>query len=182
MEVNVTAESSPRGIDHVGVTVPDIEAAARFLEAAFDATTVYDVQTLSAPPMAGKQVEHELGIPRGAGILHMRLMRLGVGPSLELFQFGQVEQKPSASLNDFGLQHVAVYVDDIAAAAARFERAGGTLLSPPHGLAGIEDGPGNAGVYGRAPWGGLIELITYPAGVDLPKGSPTRWTPPPTQK
>jgi hypothetical protein len=66
----------------------------------------------------------------------------------------------------------------MAAAAERFERAGGTLLSPPHGLAGVEDGPGNAGVYGRAPWGALIELITYPAGVDLPAGSPMRWTPP----
>jgi catechol 2,3-dioxygenase-like lactoylglutathione lyase family enzyme len=172
-------ESIPtRGIDHIGVTVPDIEAAARFLEAALGATTVYDVQRPSDPPIAGEDVERQLGMPHGAEIVHMRLMRLGAGPSLELFQFARTEQRPSALLNDFGLQHVAVYVDDMAASAERFERAGGTLLSRPHGLAGVEGGPGNAGVYGRAPWGALIELITYPAGVDLPKGSPTRWTPP----
>jgi hypothetical protein len=81
----------------------------------------------------------------------MRLMRLGMGPSRELFQFAHAEQRPSASLNDFGLQHFAVYVDDMAASAERFKRAGGMLLSTPHDLAGVEDGPGNAGVYGRAP-------------------------------
>jgi len=174
----MTDSAPARGIDHIGMTVPDIERAARFLEAALGATTLYDVQRLSDAPMAGKDVEQQLGMPNRAAITHMRLMRVGVGPSVELFQFSHVEQGPSASLPDFGLQHVAVYVDDIAVSAERFERAGGTLLSPPHRLAGIEDGPGNAGVYGRAPWGSLIELITYPAGVDVPKGGPTRWTPP----
>jgi catechol 2,3-dioxygenase-like lactoylglutathione lyase family enzyme len=121
------------------VTVPDIETATRFFEAAFDATTIYDVQKPLAPPMAGEDVERELGLPRGAGIVHMRL---GAGPSLELFQIDRAEQRSSASLNDFGLQHFAVYVDDIVAAAERFKRAGGTLLSPPHRLAGVENGPG----------------------------------------
>ncbi|WP_056059875.1 VOC family protein [Sphingomonas sp. Leaf230] len=31
-----------RGIDHIGITVPDVEAATRFLSEAFDATIVYD--------------------------------------------------------------------------------------------------------------------------------------------
>jgi catechol 2,3-dioxygenase-like lactoylglutathione lyase family enzyme len=174
----VTDSVLARGIDHIGMTVPDIEHATRFLEAAVGAKTVYDVLRPTDAPMAGKDAEQELGMPSRAELTHMRLMRVGEGPSVELFQFSHVEQGPSASLPDFGLQHLAVYVDDIAASAERFERAGGTLLSPPHRLSGVEDGPGNAWVYGRAPWGSLFELITYPAGVHVPKGAPPRWTPP----
>ena len=43
-----------------------------------------------------------------------------------------------------------------------------------------EDNDGNAGIYGRAPWGTLFELLTYPGGIDLPTASPApRWTPHP---
>jgi len=34
--------SNVRDIDHVGITVPDIEAATRFFHEAFDAAIVYD--------------------------------------------------------------------------------------------------------------------------------------------
>jgi len=48
----VTDSRPARGIDHIGVTVPDIDAAARFLEATFGATTVYDVLQPSDAHMA----------------------------------------------------------------------------------------------------------------------------------
>jgi hypothetical protein len=31
-----------RGMDHVGITVPDLDAAARFFEEAFEAKPMYD--------------------------------------------------------------------------------------------------------------------------------------------
>ena len=31
-----------RGIDHFGITVPDLDAASRFLEEAFDARPLFD--------------------------------------------------------------------------------------------------------------------------------------------
>lgn len=169
-----------RGIDHVGITVPDIEEASRFLEAALGAVTLYDVQTPALPPMAGPEAERELGLAPAAKVVHMRLVRLGDGPSLELFEFSGADQRASAVVSDYGLQHVAVYVDDIAAAIEQFARAGGQLLSSPHPLMGVEAGEGNAWVYGKAPWGGLFELITYPAGVKGLAPPRTRWTPPPT--
>jgi catechol 2,3-dioxygenase-like lactoylglutathione lyase family enzyme len=171
--------SLPRGIDHIGVTVPDVNAASAFLEKAFGARAVYDVLPEGGTPMAGRETEKELGMPPGAKIVHMRLMQIGTGPTLELFQIEGAPQQQPAQLNDFGWTHIAVYVDDIHAAAQRFQEAGGTLLSPPHGLAGIESGAQNAGVYGRAPWGGLIELLTYASGIQYPDPSTTRWTPPP---
>lgn len=168
-----------RGVDHIGLTVPDVERASDFLARAFGAVPFYDVQPGDAPPMAGSETERQLGLPRGAKIVHMRLMRIGEGPSLELFQFADVAQQAAAALSDVGLQHFALYVDEIAAAAQRFTEAGGRLLSPPHPLAGVEGRAGNAGVYGLAPWGGLIELIAYPAGIEYPPDAPgSRWTPP----
>jgi catechol 2,3-dioxygenase-like lactoylglutathione lyase family enzyme len=170
---------TPRGVDHIGLTVPDMQAASDFLARAFGAVTVYDVQSPDDEPMAGAETEQQLGLPDGAKIVHMRLMRIGDGPSIELFQFADTRQKDAPDLNDYGLQHFALYVDDIEAMANAFEEEGGKLLSPPHGLAGVEDGQGNAGVYGRAPWGVLIELISYPDGINYPDGAPiSRWTPP----
>jgi len=55
-----------------------------------------------------------------------------------------------------------IYVDDIAAAAKRFEAAGGVLLTQPKEMLGIEKGEGNAFYYGRAPWGMTIELLCWP--------------------
>jgi catechol 2,3-dioxygenase-like lactoylglutathione lyase family enzyme len=174
----MSAAAHLRGIDHVGLTVPDLETASRFLEEALGAIPLYDVQALDAPPMAGAQTEAQLGLPSGAKVVHMRLLRVGEGPSLELFQFADASQRDAAALPDFGLQHFALYVDDVDEAAARFEAAGGELLSPPNALAGAEAGPRNRWLYGRAPWGSLIELITYPDGVRAPESTPGRWTPP----
>jgi catechol 2,3-dioxygenase-like lactoylglutathione lyase family enzyme len=171
-------DGHPRGIDHVGLTVPDIESASRFLEEALGAIPLYDLQAADAPPMAGRLAEKQLGLPTGAKVVHMRLLRVGDGPSLELFQFTDALQRGAAALPDYGLQHIAFYVDDIDEAAARFEAAGGELLSSPNPASGPEAAPRNHWVYGRAPWGTLIELITYPDGVRVPDSTPGRWTPP----
>ncbi|WP_454622058.1 VOC family protein [Bradyrhizobium cenepequi] len=167
----------PRGIDHVGLTVPDVDTAARFFEQAFDAHAVYDVQPKGATPIAGDMTERELGLPRGAKIVHMRLLRIGNGPCLELFRIEDAAQQKAAALSDLGWTHIALYVDDIDSVSRRFQEAGGILLSAPHGLAGAESGPANRGVYGRTPWGSLVELITYPSGIHYPDEAIKRWTP-----
>lgn len=174
----MTVAEHPRGIDHVGLTVPDLKTASRFLEEALGAIALYDLQAPDAPPMAGAATEMQLGLPSGAKVIHMRLLRLGEGPSIELFQVADATQRGAAALPDFGLQHFAVYVDDLDEAAARFEAAGGELLSSPNPTSGPEAGPRNRWLYGRAPWGSLIELITYPDGVGVPGSSQRRWTPP----
>ena len=175
-----TAAPAVRGIDHAGLTVPDIEAATRFLSDAFGAVTLYDVLPADGPDMSGDGPEAELGISPGTRIVHMRLVRIGDGPSLELFRMEECDQADPARLQDWGLTHIGLYVDDIDAACSAFERAGGTLLDGPHPLANNEDRDGNAGIYGRAPWGTLIELLTYPGGIAYPAdGQAIRWTPHP---
>ncbi|MFT4202499.1 MAG: VOC family protein [Chitinophagaceae bacterium] len=164
-----------RGIDHVGMTVPDVNEASAFFEKALNAKTLYDVLPEGGKPFDGAETEKELGIPPGSKIIHMRLVQIGNGPTIELFQFADAPQAKATGLNDYGLQHIAVYVDDIDAACQQFEAAGGNMLSAPHPLANVEDGPRNKGVYGKAPWGTLIEFLTYPDG--LKDKSLHRWTP-----
>lgn len=167
-----------RGIDHVGITVPDIAAATTFLETAFGARRLYDVLPAGADPMEGAETEQQLGLPKGTRIVHMRLMRIGASAGIEMFQIANAAQGAPGGINDFGLQHLAIYVDDMDNAVARFRDAGGEFLSDPHPLSGVEDGEGNVGVYGRAPWGMLIELIDTPGGIDYPADCPLpRWKP-----
>jgi catechol 2,3-dioxygenase-like lactoylglutathione lyase family enzyme len=175
-----------RGIDHVGVTVPDIDAATTFFVDAFDAVVIYDLIVDGAilSPDDGR-VEHTtvdlsaiLGVPRAAEIRSQRMLRLGNGPSLELFKYMNAPQSPVAAPNDFGLQHVALYVDDIEEAASRVEGAGGVLLKGPNDLPGLEAGSGCRYLYTRAPWGTTIELITYPGTQRYESTTAVRrWTP-----
>ncbi|MBH5133252.1 MULTISPECIES: hypothetical protein [unclassified Streptomyces] len=94
-----------------------------------------------------------LGIDPGAKVVRMRHLRLGNGPSVELFQVADTAQREAARLSDVGLQHMALYVDDIDEAERRVTAAGGVAHRPVADLAGVEEGPGNRWVYTRTPWG-----------------------------
>lgn len=170
-------ENNFKGIEHIGITVPNLEKASEFLVKAFGAEVLYDLISEGDEPMKGKENEQQLGIPKGSEIVRMRFLKIGNGPGLELFQFGNTESEKPVALNDFGITHFSVYVEDIELSAKQFEEAGGALLSEPHPLAGIEEGPKNRGVYGKAPWGSLIELITLESGLKEKEPNEKRWKP-----
>jgi catechol 2,3-dioxygenase-like lactoylglutathione lyase family enzyme len=168
-----------RGMDHVGITVPDLDAASRFFTDAFDAKPLYDSIKRSDQPFAGPKAEAMLGVLPGTVLVTMRMMQLGSGPGIELFEMRCADQRPAARPSDFGLQHVAIYVDDIDYATQRFVAAGGTMLTGANELLGLEKGNGNVWCYGRTPWGTVIELVTYPGSQEYEVTTPLRrWTPP----
>lgn len=149
-----------RAIEHIGITVPDLEQATDFFVDAFGAEKIYDMLD---EPLAGSAVEAGLGIPQGARIEAIRMLRLGEGPNLELFTYSGTAQREPVVPSDYGLQHFCVYVDDIDEAATRLEKAGGQLLSAPGDLPGGDAGEGNRYLYARTPWGSTVELVTYPS-------------------
>ncbi|WP_445492752.1 VOC family protein [Niallia sp. 03133] len=106
-----------RGIDHIGITVPDIEEATRFLVDAFGAEVCYDVQKPEQLPMEGAEMEKQLGLPISSKIIHMRLMKIEKGSTIELFKHDAKDQKAPVKWMDYGLQHFALYTDDIEVAA-----------------------------------------------------------------
>ncbi len=172
--------SLPRGVNHIGVTVPDIEAATVFLREAFGARVAYDGLTPDDEPRGGAEVERQLGLPAGAQIVAQRMLQIGTGPGFEVFEVHTPQRQGATGLADLGWGHVALLVDDIDAVTGRAVAAGAHALSEPHPNCRHEDTPGNASVYLRAPWGSIIELQTLPGGHWYGTGSEVElWTPPP---
>lgn len=174
----VPARAPARGIDHVGVTVPCIEAATAFFARAFGARVLYDALRREDGPVCGELAERRLGVPPGTEEVAIRMLRLPDGPGLELFEFRGPRQRDPATPADLGWQHVAIYVDDLPAAAAAFAAAGGRLLAPPQPLPAVEAGARNLFVYGATPWGSTLELISYPDAQPYEAGTGLRrWRP-----
>jgi len=164
-----------RGIDHIGITVPDVEAATRFLSEAFDAAIVYDTVADGRPRRSPEDLAATVALSGAQRIVATRIVRLGDSANIELFEIeGTVPGVQG--IGALGLQHFAVYCDDIAKVLCRVLAAGGTQLRGPNPLFGAEEGPGNAMHYVRAPWGTLIELISTPAGTS-PGRETNRWQP-----
>lgn len=159
-----------RGIDHVGVTVTDIEAATTFLVEAFGAQVIYQSFGTGDKPYGGPALERDTGVATGTVMRAQRMIRIGHGPDIELFEMHADDQRPAARGSDIGVNHIAFYVDDMPAAITRFERAGGTMMSKPIPiLFEAEQGEGNVFCYGRTPWGMSIEFIAYPGEMGFEK-------------
>lgn len=151
------------GVDHVGLTVPDLDEAIAFLTAAFGCREVHRIGPFGADD--DWMVRH-LGVDRAARIPEVATLALGDGARLELFAYEVADQEPLGPRNsDVGGHHVAFYADDLPAAIARAEAAGGTVMGEPTTMT---EGPtaGETWVYVRAPWGGQFELITRREGAD----------------
>ncbi|MFE1147100.1 VOC family protein [Streptomyces albidoflavus] len=150
-----------RGIDHIGLTVPDLEAATRFLVDALGAEVLYDTLPADRGPVGGPETEQRLGVPPGTRQRAIRMLALPDGPGIELFAYDPPGRSPALP-SDLGWQHLALYVDDLDAARDQAVEAGAHPLSPPHPLPGPEAGPANRFAYLRTPWGSTLELVTYP--------------------
>lgn len=168
-----------KGIEHVGITVPSIEQAERFFHEAFGAHTLYALIEKGGKAQDGAEMHDKNGLEPGTRIVAMRMMRLADGANVELFEVegahGSVADGPSR----FGLHHIALYVEDLAAAAEGFTAAGGTMLEGPIELGGKEKGQGNRCWFGQAPWGMPVEFIHLPSPLllDDEATSGPRWIP-----
>ncbi|MGB2865737.1 MAG: VOC family protein [Sedimentisphaerales bacterium] len=104
-------------------------------------------------------VERCTGVP-GAEIrgIHLRLPGYGDnGPTLEIFQYNQAEQRPVTAINRPGLAHLAFEVDDVEAARDEAITAGGKCVGE---LVTVEiPGAGTITlIYMTDPEGNIIEL------------------------
>lgn len=171
------ASPLPRAIQHIGVTVPDLDAATQFFKDGLGAKVAYDGLTEDDEPRQGAAVERQLGLPSGAAIHKQRFLVIGAGQGLELFEISG-KQREAAGLANFGLNHISFYCDDIEGSLQRLVDAGGEALSEVHGNSRYEDSEGNGSVYVKAPWGMLIELQTIPNGHYYPDSAKAKaWTP-----
>jgi catechol 2,3-dioxygenase-like lactoylglutathione lyase family enzyme len=150
-----------RGGDHVGVTVPDLDAATRFLVDVLGAEQFYDLGPFAA---TDDWMTVHLGVHPDARVKRLRFFRLGAGLNLEVFEYSAPDQRTEPPLNsDVGGHHLALYVDDIGAAVAYLRAHGVEVMGEPTVRTSGPSG-GQSWVYFRAPWGLQFELVSYPAG------------------
>src|SRR5699024_3958152 len=101
-----------RGINHIGLTVPDIEIATAFFKEGLGGRIAYDSQTKMDEPRGGKFVEHVLGLENGAEIVKIRMMVFNDGPNIEKIEIVQANQRRDVNLQDIGYTHITFYVVD----------------------------------------------------------------------
>jgi catechol 2,3-dioxygenase-like lactoylglutathione lyase family enzyme len=170
-----------RGVDHVGINVPDVETASRFFADTFGFVPVTEMRDV---PVDGA-FKKTFRMHDDTKVRSIRMLRAGDGANIELFQYessGSSHEQPY--YDDIGASHIALYTDDIDKAVATLRARGIKVLTDPIKMA---QGPaaGNTWVYFLTPWGAKMELVSYPkgqagetaAGIHLWK-APGRMTPP----
>jgi glyoxylase I family protein len=150
-----------RGIDHIGLTVPDLDEAEAFFCDVLGATRVYTLGGKRDDD--GDWMMRTLGVHPRTVISEIRFLRLAHGPNLELFNYVPADgQGPMPRNSDIGGHHLALYVDDMDAAVAGLARHGIAPMGEAVRSAGAAEG--QRWLYFRAPWGLQCELVSYPAG------------------
>ena len=158
------------GVDHAGITVPDIGAAVAWFEDVLKCSVPLRFGPFSDP--VGTFMQDLLGVHPRAVINQIAMVRCGNGPSIELFEYDAPDQDTSFRKNsDYGGKHIAFYVRHIEKAVAHLEARGVEKLLGP--LA-VTEGPaaGQSINYFRAPFGTYIELISYPHGMAYEETAP----------
>jgi catechol 2,3-dioxygenase-like lactoylglutathione lyase family enzyme len=151
-----------RGVDHVGITVANLDEAVIFF------VDVLGCEAIFRQP-GGKSdddwMQVYLNVNPRAEIHGFEMVRCGHGTNVEVFEYKSPDQVKSPPKNsDIGGHHLAFYVDDIDKAVAylRAEKSVRVLGGPNTAT----DGPnaGQAWIYFIAPWGMQMELVSYPKG------------------
>ena len=165
-----------RGHDHTGITVPDMKQAVDFFT-----EVVGCKKAMSFGPFAddkGTFMQDLLGVDPKAVIEEITMVRCGYGSNIELFKYTAPDQKDLTPKNsDIGGFHIALYVDDVAAAKAYLDGKG---VKTRMGPLPVKEGPaaGQTILYFQAPWGLQLEAISYPDGMAYEKGAETvLWSP-----
>lgn len=164
-----------RGVNHIGITVPDLAQAEAFF------TNVMACQkAMSFGPFSddkGTFMQDVLDVDPRAVIEQITMMRCGFGSNIELFHYTAPDQKTVTPRNsDIGGHHIAFYVDDIDAVAAYLKDKG---LKVNMGPIPVSEGPaaGQSILYFSAPWGLQLEAISFPKGMAYEKdGGPILWS------
>jgi len=143
---------------HPGIVVPDLEQAIDFYGKAFGFRLLSDQEGWENSPETDRAIGCPDSASRGA-------MLAGHNCYLELFEYRsptQTAEPPSRFLaHEPGIRHIAFYVDDVRKEFERFLSVGGQALG--------ELVAGATAVYGRDPFGNIIELAEIPN----PRENPT---------
>lgn len=164
------------GMQHIGFTVPDLDQAVAFFKTMFGAVECLSTGLIDVDD---DFMRHRLGVQGNTRIQDIKVLRVGNGTNLELFQYSG-DAEPDAALkrnSQPGGFHLAFQVDDCNAAADRLRAAGIEVLEGPTYVdAGAMEGL--TWCYLKAPWGQFLEIVSMegPLGAER-AGQPAQWSP-----
>ncbi|CAK6500096.1 2-epi-5-epi-valiolone epimerase (plasmid) [Pantoea sp. Nvir] len=169
-----------RGIEHIGITVSNIEQAENFFIDALDASILYRIVPWqkSEQRIGGAQMRPVNGFPPQLSVVGLSMLRLGNGCNIELFQLDPGIADDLANIGQAGVNHFSILVDDINATAEKLKAHGARFYDGPSDCFAQEAGPGNQTWFCLTPFGVLIELIALPSPLKYDdEATRTRWLP-----
>ncbi|MEM9831612.1 MAG: VOC family protein [Bacteroidota bacterium] len=139
---------------HTNIIANDWKALAEFYQKVFGCVFI--------PPERDQSGEW---LAEGTGVanadlqgVHLRLPGYGdEGPTLEIYQYGQMEEKPTPKANRKGLGHLAFLVDDVALMREKILRYGGQDLGKITEAEVVEVGKITF-IYMTDPEGNILEI------------------------
>jgi catechol 2,3-dioxygenase-like lactoylglutathione lyase family enzyme len=152
-------------VDHVGLTVPDLDAAVRFYCDVIGGYELYRIGPFDAaelPPMADGRDWSEAHINVTSARLTIAMLSIGPNLMLELFQYDQPadrNRRPPRNC-DAGGHHIAFKVHDLDVAKAYLADRGCKVMDGPIVL---DQGPCamTRVNYVLDPFGNQLELVEY---------------------
>jgi glyoxylase I family protein len=139
------------GLHHVGLSVPNLEEAITFYKDVLGFTEVFDNSWDGDRPAA----DQAIGLEKTSA--KMQMLRAG-DACIELWEYenpSPASQDPNYSPANHGWAHIALQVTDIFQEYERLTEAGMTFHRPPVTNLGQGD---SAAIYGRDPFGNIVEL------------------------
>ena len=169
----LSAVPTLRGLDHIGLTVQDREAAARFFETHFGCERVFEAGPFEDP--RGTFMSAKLGVDSRASV-SLTFLRCGSTANIELLEYFAPDQDRSPPrISDVGAAHLGMYVDDLDAARAYFEAVDGvTVFEGPNVIPSGEPNAGSGFLFIRLPFGVMVELVNYPPSMPYERTTDVR--------
>jgi catechol 2,3-dioxygenase-like lactoylglutathione lyase family enzyme len=150
---------TPRALNHVGITVPDIFAAIDWYGAVLGASHIMGPRLLQADSAATHETPSIFG-PRFRRAYQAHLLTAN-GVGLELFQFVEPPVEVPAETMPYwrrGPFHLCFTDPDVEGMADRIEAAGGKRRVPV--FAFVPGRPWKL-VYCEDPWGNVLEIMSH---------------------
>lgn|SRR5690606_6579175 len=152
-------------VDHVALTVPDLNAAVTFYTDVIGGVELYRMGPFDSdelPEMPDGRDWCEAHVNVADAKLSIAMLQIGPNLMLELFQYDRPANRRSAPPRncDAGGHHIAFKVEDLSVASQYLQERGVRLMSGPIVL---DEGP-CAGLqvrYFLDPWGNQLELVQY---------------------
>lgn len=149
-----------RRVDHIGLTVPNLDQAHEFFTGVLGCEYLYSVGPFRHDD---SWMSEHLNVADDAVMRQLRFYRLGGQAVFEVFEYQAADQRLEPPRNsDIGGHHVALYVEDLASAVDRLRALGLTVFGEPTASTGPSEG--QRWIYFLSPWGMQFELVSYPNG------------------